>query len=529
MASLIPGFDYDVFISYRQKDNKGDRWVSEFVEALKTELDATLKEEISVYFDINKHDGLLETHDVDASLKERLKCLIFIPILSRTYCDPRSFAWRHEFRAFVEQALQDKFGMKVRLPNGNVANRVLPVRIHELNTADIHQFESVLGAVIRGIEFIYKSQGVNRPLRINEDHPQDNINKIYYRDQINKVANAIEEIIGSLIRIELSGLIDSNIYEETKAQDTGTFDSYEISEVPDIKVPFKITDSLRKRRKKNIKSTPKYWFEISYKYIIPGLVTVLLLAYILGWKGLPEIFGGGNSKRELAKTYNENAVRYFDNGEYGPAKTEAERALASDPKYSYAWSTLAAISVKQGDLDKAVRQTLEALNCDPANKTAAYNLAYAFEEKKLNDRALEWYSNSIKADSTFVEAYSALGRLYNVMNQPDNAFLILSLAKNKYPESEYIYLINKNLGNAHLLMNHLDEAIKYLELSREVRPEEPETNLYLAKAYEADGQTAISIEQWQRYIESETDTVKIKEAIQHRKDLAFLQLKEIIK
>src|SRR4030043_5854 len=127
MPSIISGYEYDIFISYRQKDNKGDRGVSEFVESLKTELESTFKDEVSVYFDINKHDGLLETHDVDASLKERLKCLIFIPILSRTYCDPRSFAWEHEFRAFVEKASQDKFGLKVRLPNGNVANRVLPL------------------------------------------------------------------------------------------------------------------------------------------------------------------------------------------------------------------------------------------------------------------------------------------------------------------------------------------------------------------------------------------------------------------
>jgi hypothetical protein len=41
--------------------------VSEFVESLKTELESTFKEEISVYFDINPHDGLLETHDVDES------------------------------------------------------------------------------------------------------------------------------------------------------------------------------------------------------------------------------------------------------------------------------------------------------------------------------------------------------------------------------------------------------------------------------------------------------------------------------
>jgi len=25
MASIIPGFEYDIFISYRQKDNKGGR------------------------------------------------------------------------------------------------------------------------------------------------------------------------------------------------------------------------------------------------------------------------------------------------------------------------------------------------------------------------------------------------------------------------------------------------------------------------------------------------------------------------
>jgi hypothetical protein len=53
MASIVPGYEYDIFISYRQKDNKGDRWVCEFVDALKTELESTFKEEISVYFDIN--------------------------------------------------------------------------------------------------------------------------------------------------------------------------------------------------------------------------------------------------------------------------------------------------------------------------------------------------------------------------------------------------------------------------------------------------------------------------------------------
>jgi len=34
MSSIIEGFNYDIFISYRQKENKHDLWVSEFVKDL---------------------------------------------------------------------------------------------------------------------------------------------------------------------------------------------------------------------------------------------------------------------------------------------------------------------------------------------------------------------------------------------------------------------------------------------------------------------------------------------------------------
>jgi TolB-like protein len=197
MASLIPGFEYDIFISYRQKDNKHDGWVTEFVNNLKGELESTFKEEISVYFDINPHDGLLETHDVDASLKNKLKCLVFIPIISRTYCDPKSFAWEYEFKSFIEQASKDQYGLKVKLPGGNVANRVLPVQIHDLETNDRKLVENELGGFIRGIEFIYKEPGVNKPLT-NDDDEKKNLNNTKYRIQINKVANAIKEVITAI-------------------------------------------------------------------------------------------------------------------------------------------------------------------------------------------------------------------------------------------------------------------------------------------------------------------------------------------
>jgi len=195
MASIVPSYEYDIFISYRQKDNRSDQWVTKFVQALKEELDATFKEDISIYFDENPHDGLEETHDVDDSLAKKLKCLIFIPIVSQTYCDPNAFAWQNELKVFIEQASNDQFGLKTRLSRGNIASRVLPMKIHNLDTADEKLFESEVGGVMRSIDFIYKETGVNRPLRNNEEFPEENLNHTLYRNQVNKVANAIKDLI----------------------------------------------------------------------------------------------------------------------------------------------------------------------------------------------------------------------------------------------------------------------------------------------------------------------------------------------
>lgn len=197
MPSILAGFEYDIFISYRQKDNKYDGWVTEFVANLKKELEATFKEDVSIYFDENPHDGLLESHSVDKSLEGKLKCLILIPIISQTYCDPKCFAWQHEFHAFNELSKEDQFGRDIKLSHGNVASRILPVRIHDLDDEDKRLLENELDGVLRSIEFIYHSAGVNRPLTPS-DNPERNLGKPIYRDQINKVANAVKEIIAGL-------------------------------------------------------------------------------------------------------------------------------------------------------------------------------------------------------------------------------------------------------------------------------------------------------------------------------------------
>ena len=224
MPSLIPGYEYDIFISYRQKDNKHDGWVTRFVENLKGEIEATFKEDISVYFDENPHDRLQETHNVDKSLEGKLKCLIFIPILSQTYCDPNSFAWQYEFLPFLRMAEKDHFGKDIKLRSGNVASRILPIRIHDLEPEDVKLFEKETGSVLRAMDFVFKTaSGVNRPLKANEDHPQDNLNKTFYSDQINKAANAIKEIILGLKRESVESVEEKTqlkeLHEDVKKEE----------------------------------------------------------------------------------------------------------------------------------------------------------------------------------------------------------------------------------------------------------------------------------------------------------------------
>ncbi len=74
---------------------------------------------------------------------------------------------------------------------------MLPIKIHDIDYEDRQLFEEATGSVMRSLDFIYKESGVNRPLRPSDDRDR-NQEQIDYRNQVNKVANAIKEIISGL-------------------------------------------------------------------------------------------------------------------------------------------------------------------------------------------------------------------------------------------------------------------------------------------------------------------------------------------
>jgi TolB-like protein/tetratricopeptide (TPR) repeat protein len=539
MPSIIEDYNNDIFISYRQKDNKGDRWVSDFVEALKLELDKTFKEEISVYFDVNPHDGLLETHDVNESLKDKLKCLVFIPMVSRTYCDPKSFAWEYEFKAFVEQASHDQLGLKVKLTNGNVANRVLPVIIHDLDDEDIKLCESVLGGVLRGVEFIYKEPGVNRPLTILDDGKK-NLSGTRFRNQINKVANAIEEIISGLKTDSLDTVTERDEVLLTENIPAGQENSIAVLPFTDMSptkdqdyfcdgVTEEIINALvHIKNFKVIARTSAFAFknkqidvrEIGRKLNVETLLEgsirkdgnrLRIMAQLIKVADGSHIWSERYDRdmKDVFAVQDEISMAILDNLKVkllGEKKamitrrhTENLEAFNLYLKGTYCWQMLTAEGYK-----KAAEYFEQALQKDPeyalvyVGLAAINNVSTTFGNVPPDEaypKANEYINKALKIDDTLAEAYSILGHI--------NTFYYWNW-KEAERNFNHALQINPNSSLIHIYYSFLltctgrhEEAISEAKRAQELDPLSSYINTELALAYSYDGQYDKAIEEYQ--------------------------------
>jgi len=507
MASLLPGFDNDIFISYRQKDNRGEQWVSSFVEDLRNELDKTFKEEISLYFDINSHNGILGTHDVDASLNNRLKCLVFIPVLSRTYCDPGSFAWEHEFRAFIEKASSDSLGLRIKLPNGNIVNRVIPVQIYDLEMNDVRLFESVLGSKLKGIEFIYREPGVNRPMT-RSDRGEKNLSGTSYRNQINRVANAIKEVIYGLknepadsfsLAEDTAGA--SGKYRPEEKQTTETRSARQEKSI--IVLPFE-----------NISSDPgqDYFSDGLTEEVISDLSLVSDLL-VISRRSAMAFRNRRNTIREIAEKVNvryvlEGSVRKESNNLRITAQlidSENEKHIWSD-RYT---GTLEDVFDIQEKVSKSIvgalrlkisKGEMERISERPIDNALAYDCyrrAYpeimSFNEDKIGN-GLKLLQKGIDLAGENALIYAGMASAYF---QYFNAGI--EQEQNLLRAEEYVgkaFAINPDLAEAHFVMACIDtlkgdpvKGMEHILMAHEGKPDDPEILIWLAEAYTLIGRS----------------------------------------
>jgi TolB-like protein len=542
MASIVPGFEYDIFISYRHNDNRSG-WVTEFVAALEEELAATLKESVSVYFDTNPHDGLLETHNVDKSLEGKLKCLIFIPIISQTYCDSKSFAWQHELIAFNKLAKEDQFGRDIRLTSRNVTSRILPVKIHDLDPEDKTLLENELGGVLRGIEFIFKSSGVNRPLKPS-DNPDKNLNKTYYPDQINKVANAVKEIITSIKKYNKQDEVVSK--EEVKVK-------RERSNIPKLKI---IIASLLvlvlialgyffiPKLSKNSDSVEKSIAVLPFRNLsndtaqltfYDGLMEDILnnLQKVKSFTVRPRTssYQYKDTKKSTAIIGKELNVNYLVGGSVGregnnlKIRVELTDSKADKQLWSKDYiSEMNQLFSVQSEIAKEIASELKAeltpeeikkIEKKPTENPEAYNyyLQGNYYYWKAGDSgddgpAIELYEKAIRLDPGFAVAFTGIARCFldQYFFYKDHSDDILRKSKQAI---EKAFEIDPDLPDAHLALGiyyyygylKYTEALKQFELVLKYQPKNPEVIYWSACVHRRAGNWEMAKSEFEKTIE----------------------------
>ncbi len=539
MPSIISGYEYDIFISYRHKDNRStlssssqgqggqpsNGWVTDFVAELRNEIESTFKDDISIYFDSNPIDGLLETHNVDKSLEGKLKTLIFIPILSQIYCDPRSFAWQNEFCAFNKSALSDSVGRDIKLRNGNVASRILPVTIHNLDPEDRNLIEAEMHSKLRSIDFIFRSPGVNRPLR-PDDNRQDNTNNLFYRDQINKVANAIKEIINAIKYPERT----SDAYFDGSTEET----TEQVLSVPEVK-----NKSDQKILDKSLAVLPFVSLsqDVNQEYFADGITENILIEL----SALPQlrvisrtsVMRYKKTTKSAPEIAAELGVKYILEGsaQAHGNKVRITVQLIDALKDTNVWSKVFVESMDdifgiQSNVAEIVAKELnssliqtgsEKVKEKPTNNLEAYDLflkgRHAFNQWSVDGyrTASEYFKKAIKKDPEFKQAYSYLASSYSARmswngdlspkEALQNIDVFLNEAWKRGPsDNDYLtkafveFFINKDFtssekllleaielspNNANVLytysyllnmMGRFDEALKFVDKAKKVDP-----------------------------------------------------------
>jgi len=292
------------------------------------------------------------------------------------------------------------------------------------------------------------------------------------------------------------------------------------------------------------------WFarnKVFRRYLLPAIVVSLLVGFYF-FKD--SIFQNWERVNRQAREHTEKAILYMNNqadpslvkqeldlalqfdpdfnlalyhyalvhrleGDTLLAKQKLLSIVESDPGYSKAWDLLASYAFWQDSFSLAMGYSIMAMESDPYNTFAAYNLAIQSEDRGLFDQAEEYFRRTTQMDSTFTPGYSALGALYNKMNRPTDAIIILRRSLRISPSSMDNYMLYKNLAEAHFLLKEYDKALEYLEQSKALNQMFPETEKCFARYYEAIGEEQTSVLHWRRFIALETDSIEILNAQNH--------------
>jgi len=195
----------------------------------------------------------------------------------------------------------------------------------------------------------------------------------------------------------------------------------------------------------------------------------------------------------------EKGMAYYRAGEIGKAILELKKAAEEDSTVEVC-NNLGAMLYNEENAKDAIGLFRKAVEVDPSSVVGHRNLAFAYAEKGVLNRAIQEYEAVIRLDPKDAESCYNLALVYHRREELDRSIAYNEMAVTRDPLFVEAYL---NLGFDYYEKGMMDQARTSFEKAVEITPQCANAMYGLALTYEAKGQKTEAAPWWRKYLELE--------------------------
>ena len=177
------------------------------------------------------------------------------------------------------------------------------------------------------------------------------------------------------------------------------------------------------------------------------------------------------------------ALEHHQKGEITQAEALYNQIIKLNPKHADALHLLGVIAHQRGDYIAAIGFIKQALS---QQEDAGYfnNLGEVYRALNDNERAIKYYSNSVKCDNGFYMAWNNMGISLGALGKHKEAIKSFKHAISIRPNYNEAY---NNLGNISVALGNNNEAIECFRKALKLNPKVTETHINLGNALNIQG------------------------------------------
>ncbi|MEQ9407551.1 MAG: tetratricopeptide repeat protein [Fuerstiella sp.] len=166
-----------------------------------------------------------------------------------------------------------------------------------------------------------------------------------------------------------------------------------------------------------------------------------------------------------------------------------DRALEIDPKHVEALVWRGVIDYTSGQTDTAIEFLQRALEHAPNHARACFHLGLAYA-RRSPDRAAIYFQRATELFPTYVEAHHYLGRIYLILNEPEQAEdACLRAIDIEYDNADAHY----DLGRSYAMRGLSEQAVQSFTVAIQLSPQFAVAHLALGDAFQRTGDLSSAI------------------------------------